>query len=179
MKTGLGTLIWSRKVHFVWSWLGRHSIQTRFHQKWCPENFTPLAPWHTSTNAHSIIPYPMGGQIFKVIFLQFWLKIQIPCKKLREESVFLFCKFLQEHLQNQEKLQKTKLTLTYPQFFQFLSYLTHFLWEYWKKKDSFFRQFFAGNLNLQSEMQKNHFENLTSHRVGYNRVAVCGGMPWS
>ena len=134
-------LTWSRKVHFARSWLGRHFIQTWFHQRWCPENFTPLAQWRTTTNAHSILPYPMGGQIFKVIFLQSWLKIHIICKRLREESVFLFCKFPQEHLRNQEKLRKTELTLTYPEFFLLLSYLTNLLRECW---ESFLESFLQG-----------------------------------
>ena len=86
-------LTWSKKVHFARSWWSWHSIPAWSHQRWCPKNFTPLALWQTTTNALSSFPYPMEDQIFKVIFWQFCLQIQFPCKKLREESVFLFCKF--------------------------------------------------------------------------------------
>ena len=102
---GTSKLNWSRKVHFAQSWLGRHSIPTWFHQKWWPENFTLLALRQTTTNAPSIIPYPMGGQIFKVIFLQFWLQIQIPGKKLPEETIFLFSIFWKEVGQTSQKLK--------------------------------------------------------------------------
>ena len=37
---------------------------------------------------------------------------------------------------------------------------------------------YARNLNLQSDMQKNHFETLTSDRVRSDRLVICDGMPW-
>ena len=43
-------------------------------------------------------------------------------------------------------------------------FLTMFSSEFLKKKNSLVRHFFERNLNLQSELQKNEFENLTSHR---------------
>ena len=104
-----------QKVHIARSWLGRHSIQTWFHQKWCPESFASLTLWHTSTNAHLITPYPMGGQIFKGIF------------------------FCNSYWRFRFRSRKNTINWTYPNspsVFWFLSYLTHFFWENWKKKDS-------------------------------------------
>ena len=67
-----------RKGYFAWSWLGRHSVLTWFHQKWCQEHFTPLALWQTTINGLSIIPYPIyiyiGVKFSKWLFLQFWLQ---------------------------------------------------------------------------------------------------------
>ena len=97
---------------------------------------------------------PYGRSNFQSDFFAILIADSDSLQNVGKESVFLFWIFLWEHLQNQEKLQETKLTLTYPQFLWFWSYLTHFLWEYWKKKDSFFRQVFARNLNLQSVAKK-------------------------
>ena len=33
---------------------------------------------------------PMGGQIFKFIFLPFWLQIQFPLEKVSMQTIFLF-----------------------------------------------------------------------------------------
>ena len=96
-------LNWSRKVHFAQWWLGRHSISTWFHQIWWPENFTLLALWRTITNAPSIIPYPMGGQIFKVIFFailiadtdslqktKWWILVKIEYQPIHDSAKCIF-----------------------------------------------------------------------------------------
>ena len=54
--------------------------------------------------------------------------------------------------------------LNLPYFQRFLAFLTVFLLEFLKKKNSLHWYFFERNLNLQSEWQKYEFENLTSHR---------------
>ena len=44
-------------------------------------------------------PTPMGGQNFKMIFLQIWLQIRIPLKKVAIKTAFLFDKFWSEVVQ--------------------------------------------------------------------------------
>ena len=44
----------------------------------------------------------------------FWLQIQIPLKKVATQTIFLFHKFSWEYGQKCKKLEKSKVSLTYP-----------------------------------------------------------------
>ena len=58
----------------------------------------------------------MGGQNFKMIFLQFWLQIRIPIKKLPEETIFFF-NILKGSRSNKQKTEKIEGKLGWGQFF--------------------------------------------------------------
>ena len=110
--TDLLMLIWPKIVHFARPWISWYSIQSWFHQKCCRKYFNPLAPWHTTTNARSISPYPIGVQFLKVIFffLQFSLQIHIPRKKLHAWRNYLFPIFWKKVVQISQKLEKLRVT---------------------------------------------------------------------
>ena len=101
----------------------------------------------------------MGGQIFKFIFLQFWLQIQIPLKNVSTQIALLFLKYKWKHCQKFQKPQKKRVSSTRPIINGFYAFLIMFPLEFLKKMSSLCRHFFETNLNLQSELKKMNFEN--------------------
>ena len=104
------------------------------------------------------------------------MQIQIPLKKVSTQTIFLFPKFQWEHCQKCKNLPKNWVSSTYLDFLQFFIFLTKFLLEFLKKKNSLCRYFFKRNLNLQSELKKNQFEKLTSHRELLTRKVRTGSL---
>ena len=104
------------------------------------------------------------------------MQIQILLKKVPTQTILLFPKFQWEHCQKYKKLPKNWVSSTYLDFLQFFIILTKFPLEFLKKKNSLCRYFFERNLNLQSELKKNQFEKLTSHRELLTRKVRTGSL---
>ena len=97
------------------------------------------------------------GQFLIIIFSEIWGQIQNPLKKVCMQTALLFSKFPWEVGLIKQKCSFLKVSLTYPRFLRFCTYLTNFQLEFWKKESSLCTHFFKRNLNLASELQKKWF----------------------
>ena len=129
------TFFWMGKSIFDKSWPSR-SIYSGilFVSNW-PQKYSPL--WKV--------------QFLIIIFLEIWGQIQIPLKKVCTQTALLFSKFPWEVGQIKQKCSFLKVSLTYPRFLRYFTYLTNFQLEFWKKESSLCTQFFGRNLNLASD----------------------------
>ena len=84
------------------------------------------------------------GQFLIIIFLEIWGQIQIPLKKVCIQTALLFSKFSWEVGQTKQKCSFLKVSLTYPRFLRFFTYLTNFQLEFWKKESSFWEESESG-----------------------------------
>ena len=110
----------------------------------------------------------------KVFFLKFWLQIWISLKKSRQWEVPFFYLYFEGIMFKirfkGEKWEYVHFSRKNGNFTTLTSNLTNFHSKFLKKETTFFWKSFERKSNLQSELKKNNFENLTFSIVFMARV---------
>ena len=123
--------------------------------RWRPQNCQFLV--NTGPYRPPNLPYPYGRSIFKIHFFAILIADSDSSQKSVYTNYFSFLKILMGTLSKMQKTINNRPCWSYPLFWRFFAFLIMFLLEFLKKENSLCRHFFETNLNLQSELQKNHF----------------------